>query len=299
MQGFLNRAFGRGPRRPVPEHPGRTYQPTGIYTGQDRILSRLWTGHGIFLPASDLGVGPSIMMTGRWEPLVTEYIIGVLKPGDVFVDIGANIGYYSVLAAALVQPTGFVVAFEPQKDLHRFLADSLTVNGLQSLCDIGDVAIGDAEGVARLNQVASMSASASLIPSTDAGRSRDGVVEVRTLDAALADISAIRERRLIPTMIKIDIEGYEYRAWTGMKRTLAQADRMTLIIEFAPRRYMNLGEDPFGFLDELEAAGFSIGTLRADGRSVRTSPLPRSAVQAMIDQEGGVDIVAVKGGSKA
>ncbi|HEV7260868.1 MAG TPA: FkbM family methyltransferase [Bosea sp. (in: a-proteobacteria)] len=117
----------------------------------------------------------------------------------------------------------------------------------------------------------------------------------RPLDVALQKIGAQHGRQIVPKVIKLDIEGYEYHAWRGMKRTVDAAEPLALLIEFAPRRYLRQGLDPLDFLDELEAAGFSLSTLHPSKKGIRKLPFKRDTVQPMIETDGGVDIVAEKG----
>ncbi|GGF79183.1 hypothetical protein GCM10007301_44000 [Azorhizobium oxalatiphilum] len=276
------------------------YTPIGIHLGGNRLLSRLWTGNGIFLPADDIGNGLAIVMTGCWEPHITFYLAATLKPGDVFVDIGANVGYYTILASELVKPSGLVAAFEPQKALIPYLADSIHANGFDPICHCRAVAIGAADGVGTLNLLPSQSGSASLTQGAGPGggaqdEAHAETVQILPLDRALGDIERERGHPVVPTIIKMDIEGYEYAAWQGMRETVAAAQRLALIIEFAPCRYLQHGQDPHAFLRELEAAGFTLSTLDKVRGRFRRSRFDTGAIEAMIANDSGVDLLAEKG----
>jgi FkbM family methyltransferase len=283
------------PRKVIRTAPPTPHGLTGVYLGRGRVLSRLWTGNTIVLPGDTLDVGPSIMTTGAWEPDNSGYIAHVLEPGDVFIDIGANVGYFTILAAELVKPNGFVVAFEPQKALLPFIQESVIANGFQRICHVSDAAIGATEADGLLGHCDLLSGSASMVPSFGDGSRAADIVTVRPLDDILEEISAQYGRRLVPTIIKMDIEGYEYHAWQGMKRTVAAAERIALIIEFAPRRYLNMGQDAFAFLDELEAAGLTLFGLRDTDQVTRKVPFKRETVQAMIEADAWIDLIAEKG----
>jgi hypothetical protein len=77
----------------------------------------------------DLYISECIRRFGIWEPTETEYLLDNLGPGDTFVDIGANIGYFSVIAADLVEKEGRVYAFEPDDKNFALLEANLNLNG--------------------------------------------------------------------------------------------------------------------------------------------------------------------------
>ena len=78
-----------------------------------------------------------------YEPKLSEAIRERLQPGDVFLDIGANVGYFSVLAAHLVGPEGRVVAFEPHPEAIEILRQAVAVNGLVGVVEVVEAALGN------------------------------------------------------------------------------------------------------------------------------------------------------------
>jgi FkbM family methyltransferase len=82
---------------------------------------------------SDEWISPSIERYGIWEPYETEVILRNLREGDVFVDIGANIGYYSVIAASAVGDNGKVFAFEPDPTNYDLLEQNIAANGFENV----------------------------------------------------------------------------------------------------------------------------------------------------------------------
>ena len=86
-------------------------------------------GQKIFVDTRDIGLTPHILVDGMWEPAVLEVFRRVVGGGMTVVDIGANIGWYSLLAASRVGEKGSVIAFEPNEDLVRLLRRSAEVNG--------------------------------------------------------------------------------------------------------------------------------------------------------------------------
>src|SRR5688572_15633928 len=85
--------------------------------------------------------GRMVYVTGSYEPATSALIRRVLRAGDVMVDVGANIGYFSMLAAKCVTPSGHVLAFEPVESVRNELRTNLRINGITTV-DVRDEALG-------------------------------------------------------------------------------------------------------------------------------------------------------------
>ncbi len=163
---------------------------------------------------------------GTTEPLVQDVFAEHVRRGGVVWDIGANIGFFSLIASRLVGD-GEVVAFEPLPANLEAIRRNLELNGVGNVTPVG-VALGDEEGTAELS-LHSESTWAKLDTSADTafqeslevtGRVR---VEVSTIDQQLQTLPA-------PDLVKIDIEGAEVAALRGGSRLLSDV-RPTLICE--------------------------------------------------------------------
>lgn len=219
-------------------------------------------------------------------------VVDNLREGDVFIDIGANVGYFSLLASRIVQSEGFVVAFEPQAKLAELVRRSLDLNAYRSISHVGPIAIGEREEVGTLGHVAHSNGSASLAQGFgDGSRPADRVV-VMPLDMALAEIRESIGRDIVPSIIKIDVEGFEYSVWRGMQKTIATAENLIVILEFSPSRYVAAGQDPSQFIQDITSSGFSIVNLGRDGVE---SPFCADALPALIASTDFVDLVLRKG----
>lgn len=161
---------------------------------------------------------------GTYEGPVQEEIISNLGFGDVFYDIGANVGFFSLLAARCVGPQGCVYSFEPVPRNAAAIARSAKLNGLDKI-DVIAKAVGASEGDAELllaRHIGGAALSTAGAPPDLRGRI---VVDVVTLDGVIAQ----RDFRP-PTLVKIDVEGAEMDVLLGMKGTLA-AHRPKVIYE--------------------------------------------------------------------
>ena len=180
-------------------------------------------------------VGRVLAAAGEWEPHVTHAFRGALAPGDVCLDVGAHIGYYTLLASKLVGPRGRVYAFEPSPRAHAELAANVARNAATNVIAL-NVAAGAEPGTAILYEGPGGSGNSSLSPrlleSPHAGRAEEYTpveVTVATLES-LVPRDAFRRGR----MIKVDVEGYEVEALRGLERILDEGARVALVVELSP-----------------------------------------------------------------
>jgi FkbM family methyltransferase len=170
---------------------------------------------------------------GSYEQHVIRQVTRALKPGDVFFDLGAHVGQYSLLASRLVGDTGRVVAFEPDPRTRGVLERNLAANDAENVT-VAPFAVGRTTGTVRF--VASGN-SAGMVDAR-------GDVDVRqiTLDEYCA------EREIRPGVMKVDIEGGEAAAL--LASDVARAAR-ELIVEVHVPQLVAQGVDPDAFLRDL------------------------------------------------
>jgi FkbM family methyltransferase len=228
---------------------GRWFAPRSRVLGslywftQDDLMRRVRTSGRRFRRLPVAGIDMYVDMTdgtGRlhyfyddpYEPETSRAIRRLLRTGDVFLDIGAHVGYFSTLAGHIVGNTGQVVAFEPHPEAVATLRAATVVNGLSGAIEIVEAAAGNAAGTVRF--FLSVDPVLSTIdPARSPARDHftfDRSIEVRqlTVDAWLAD-----RKDLTPRIraIKIDVEGTEADVVEGMRGTLAACPRAVILVE--------------------------------------------------------------------
>lgn len=163
--------------------------------------------------------------TGNWycglhEPNEMAFTLHILRPGNLFIDIGANIGSYSILAA---QTGADVLAFEPIPTTFRDLERNILVNNLAGKVLAKQIGIGDHPG--ELNFTADLSAMNHVVIDADTEHTQETTrVSISSLDTYCAS-----EHR--PFFIKIDVEGFEAKVLAGARATLSLPNLIGLIIE--------------------------------------------------------------------
>lgn len=111
------------------------------YLGNGTLLCQVLGELKLFVIGDDVGFSPHMIFEGYWEFWLTRHFAEVIRPGDTVLDIGANLGYYTLLAADLVGPEGRVVAIEPNPEVFRRLSASIAVNGFTSRTSAHNVAL--------------------------------------------------------------------------------------------------------------------------------------------------------------
>jgi len=183
-------------------------------------------------------IGRWIFKRGSYEADLTAYITHriAFEEGSVFLDVGANIGWYSLTVARAAKARISILAFEPDPLSFRLLSENIRLNGCDAVRAVQQ-AVSDVETTKTLYLYANKNRGRhSLLPIND-----QGTVEVRTtsLDAFL-DREGIDPRTV--ALVKIDVEGYEYHVLNGARRLLESVPVM--LCEYSPGYMRRGGIDP-------------------------------------------------------
>jgi FkbM family methyltransferase len=203
------------------------------------------------------------MITGSYEPDTTALLERTLRPGQTFVDCGAHIGHFSLLAARKVVPSGRVYAFEPAMETFALLTRNIRVNHLGDIVRAIPRAVSDHPGPHTLfiNHQDSMWHTL-----YGRGEVRQQTVETTTLDAFFA-----REGWPAVDVLKVDVEGAELAVLKGMTELNSRNPGMKLIIEFASDSFVATGLAPQTVFGQLQQMGFTqLSVVGQPQRAVQT-----------------------------
>lgn len=202
----------------------------------------------------DLGdaVAREACFMGHYEPQETVLVRHLLRPGMCFVDVGANWGYFTLLAAHLVGARGRVVAFEPHPELFSLLERNVSANGFEWVT-AERAAVGEAEGEKNLAGFDAARANRGLSRLTDGPDAGVPNYRVRTrlLEPCL-DAHGVGEVDLL----KMDIEGGEAAVLPTMSEGLARARYRYILLELHPRALAAQGRSAASLVETITGHGY-------------------------------------------
>ncbi|HTZ55511.1 MAG TPA: FkbM family methyltransferase [Candidatus Acidoferrum sp.] len=242
-----------------------------VYIGNDRVL--LWTKSGfkMFVDSRDVSIAPHLILEGVYEEHTDAVLRRIVKPGMHVVEIGANVGLFTLLMARCVGAGGSVYAFECDPTLARIARDNLELNGLGQIGTIDERAVSKDDGRHEFRAALRHRGGGTLvhnlqqIPQLTETERETIVVQAVTLDR----FAAAYDRKI--DFLKIDAEGAEADIIRGGQSIFGNADYpITVMMEFAPAFMRKAGTDPAVQLQELVAAGFRFS--RVDDRRRRLVP---------------------------
>lgn len=220
----------------------------------DGILAS--TQHGLMrLNATDF-VKARLLIDGVFEPRTTALIESLLNEGDCFVDVGANIGSFSLSAARKVGPTGKVLAIEPFPENCADLLENRRLNALQDVIEVASMAVNDVDAFLQF----------SVPDATNRGMSRE--VHDLEIKSDIYRVKGVLLRELIQNAglphvdaMKMDVEGSELRVLRGLfGSSEAFPPPSHIIFEFLPDDF-DYGATPDVLLQFLADHGYRLATV--------------------------------------
>lgn len=219
------------------------------------------------------------------EPGLTTLLIQDLKRAHTFVDVGAFLGYYTCLASKLM-PTGDIISFEMDANNFALLKRNVALNKSQNV-SLHNVAIADASGHDVYAKDTGFIGARHYLASQRAGEQHDSAIEteVQSLDSFFAC-------RRFPDVLKVDVEGAEFRVLSGMDGILSAAN-IKLYVEIHPAKLAHLYDTtPADVVALLESKGLNVFRIK-DARATQAPSLEK--VDSDTSFEGNTILYAMKG----
>ena len=208
----------------------------------------------------------SYAITQIHEEATTNLFKKAVREKDIIVDLGANIGYFTLLAARLTGKEGKVYSFEPEPKNYSYLIKNIKLNNYDNVLAMQE-AVSDKNGRIKLyicehdtghhtiNQYGGIK---NYKPNTD---NKEIFIEIDTV--TLDDF--LRDKEKTVDVIKMDIEGAEMLALSGMEQTIKQNQNLKMFIEFFPLLIKKMGNSPEEFIGKLlKDYGFSVFVIGKD-----------------------------------
>ena len=234
-----------------------------------------------------------IYFFGVWEPHLTQFVRDTLSEGDYFVDVGANIGYFSLLASSLVGPRGKVFSVEASPSIFQKLQANIAMNKSANIAAF-NMAASDREGTLSIylgsdHNLGSTTTVASV--ASNGGQKLEAVIPAGPLPAIIGAENLLKAR-----MIKIDVEGAEPSVIRGIGALLKEfGDETEWVIEISPGWSDQTGDETAELLASFREAGYKLYQLANDYR-VGNYILPKAAcpLRELENLNAQVDVVATK-----
>jgi FkbM family methyltransferase len=236
------------------------------------------------------GVGNVLLIKDAYEECETELFKKLLRSGMVVVDIGANIGYYTLIAARLVGNGGRVYAFEPESANYELLTKSIEINGYKHVTHV-QKAVSNNNGKIKLfvSKISPVHPSFSEQNVPESG----GFLEVETLTLDDFFENTVGSNKV--DLIKMDTQGAEGLIIDGAEKVLRSND-LRIVMEFWPYGLRNIGSDPAELLYKLEDYGFKIKLVEKADQNPKSVKRMRiiEVCENMMNGQGYVNLLLEK-----
>lgn len=206
------------------------------------------TIHGLlyFVDPNDLIIAPQMVVYRQWEADISELFRRLCHPDSVVVDIGANFGYFSILAASIIgtSSNGQVISFEPNPSLCKLLKRNREINWSIAPITLHEIALGESDDQLILYVPKEHGANGSL--SAPAG------MECTKIPVNVKPLDSIVPHDLAVDIMKIDVEGHEATVLRGAQEVIARSPNLKLILEWSRKQMGDAGIAPEDVLALVE-----------------------------------------------
>jgi len=231
------------------------------YLGDHTALTRILGFQKFFVDTRDVGFGSHVLLDGYWEIWLTLFCLRNVKNGMVAIDVGANMGYYTVLFGSSVGPGGHVLAVEPNPRAAALLRRSVEINGYAPRTRVAQVACSDPATTSARLVIPTTEPKNAYITADGTNPGRNSIeTECLTLDQVCEGCERV-------DFIKIDAEGSEERIFAGMSAVL-ERHRPMIVVEINVARYA----DPAAFVQRLRNVYGALRYVSYDGQAVEVAP---------------------------
>lgn len=239
-------------------------------------------GHKMFLDSQD---SLRLSIKGVYEEHETDMVKKIINKGDTVIDIGANIGYYTLMFAKLVGNDGKVFAFEPELSNYNLIKKNVEINGYKNVV-IEHKAVSNKNEKIKLYLSEDNKGAHTLV--------KDKTKNFLEIDSVRLD-DYFKEYEGKVDFIKMDIEGAEMEALKGMSLTLVKMSNIKLMTEYNPYLLKKIGINPKEYLELLKKSGFKLYHLDKKQTKLIDNDLARFLKKYLPEKRINVNLLCLKG----
>jgi len=221
-------------------------------------------GHKMMTGLNDRIIGYRLRRGIIYEKASVDAVAARVKAGQTFVNIGAHIGYFTLILAKIVGKSGFGYSFEPNPSNFDLLKENVHLNGYEKNIQLEPLAVGSRSGKANLH----------LNDRGNQGDHRtwgdpDHLREIISIDMVSLD-NYFKNLYKNIDFLKMDVQGYEAEVLNGAKDIFSQNKQLKILMEYWPWGIKKCGSNPIEMLENLFEIGFSVFDISNDGTTEKT-----------------------------
>ena len=249
------------------------------YVGQGVALAHALDGMPIYVNAFDIGCPSALLSGGRYEEDNHQVLLSFVRPDSVFLDIGANVGFYTLQVGQRLSAAGRIYAFEPHPELSEILHHNVANLLLDRAVACFSMALSDSNGTTKLHYPKGHLGGGSIAPFGG----RDW--QVSTIESEVRRLDDVLGPNFTCDLVKIDVEGYEINVLRGMAETIANSPAIKILFE---KLFPNTGVEA-GIATFFSERGFDLYAVHQD------ASLSRLANESELRDWGGYVLAARPG----
>jgi FkbM family methyltransferase len=242
----------------------RMRQPFYLDPSIQKLMTHTVDDQRVFLDTHDPHITIHVLETGLWEEFTRHAIQTLLRPGQTFLDVGANVGLISLYASLINGPTGKLYCFEAMPNTFRILKDNIELNGLLGRAVLEQKAVYSHNAQIEFEYFASHAGMSGMKVSDERVKLFDSQIEKIQVDAVALDNYFSPGTKI--DLMKVDVEGFEYNVVLGAQRLIRENPHIKILMEYLCNDMKQaLGPDVVAkLLAFFQAEGFKVYELKAD-----------------------------------
>lgn len=233
-------------------------------TNPNEILLITVMNNKMYVNSEDIGIASPLIKFGIYEEYSTKVFKNLIKSNTTMIDIGANIGYYTLIAADMITD-GIIYSFEPVKANYDLLIKNININSFSNIKSF-QKAVSDKSGKDKIFIDGTNLGNHSLTENNIVDRSNFDEIETISLDSFLDNSN---ENVTDDIVIKMDTQGSEGLIIKGSEKFFLNNKNIKILMEFWPKGLRNMGTDPLELLNKLQSYGFEIKLLDEKNKSLK------------------------------